>query len=108
MLGTHLRFGDSLRHACAIGALPEDAFVAFAVRLVKDPFAVSGPQGVQIASSKCQPSNGGLAVKIVDPDVGFFAVIGSYRNLLRVWRKPDRHIIVGQKCSWGQGAAWTD
>src|SRR6185436_2173019 len=99
--GILFRFDDSLRHACAIGALPEDAFVAFAVRLVKNSFAVSGPQRVQITSSKREPADSGLAVKIVDPDVGFLAGVGPYGNLFRVWRKPDRHIIVGQDCRWG-------
>src|ERR1019366_2459253 len=78
--------GKPLGGSIAVGVLPEDAEVAFAIRLEGDPLTIGRPDGIAIRcrSRKGQTARGSRAGQLVNPNARFLAVVDLIRDSFAV------------------------
>src|SRR5205814_5191651 len=78
---------QALRRRRAVSALPEEAEIAFAVRLKHHALAVRRPDGYTIAASQRETPHGPCARHVVDPHIDVLAIVGAEGDPLAVWRQ---------------------
>ena len=82
-----VRLRQALRRRRAVSALPEEAEIAFAVRLKRHALAVRRPDGHTIAASQREPARRACARHVVDPHDGVLAIVAAEGDPLAVWRQ---------------------
>src|SRR4051812_33049993 len=81
--------GEAFDCSCAIRPLPENAEIAFAVRLKRDPVSIVRPYRKTIGASECELARRSGTNEVLYPDVGVFtAVINAEGNASAVRRNP--------------------
>src|SRR5579864_6428980 len=81
-----VRLRETLRNSTAVGALPPDPKVAFAIGLERYALAVGGPDGIAVRarSGKRQAPRRRASGQLVNPDARFPGVVDLIRNALAI------------------------
>src|SRR5215468_10644513 len=90
------RSGQPFSGTNAIGALPEDGQIAFAVGLKRYSLAVRGPDGITIRTADRELARSSRPANVVYPHVGVFALLTRKRNAFAIGGRSKKAIGSGR------------